>query len=188
MYPTWIMTGNRSFVTAMGKASISLAHTGRIPLRTVASGNPPIPLKRLPMVNSFVIWFGIHLPKYKKASRMADFVENMFWLMCGYLVKYMWFLRELGVVIKGYGAIATSNQRILICCATHSCRRLAPSFYRGWSFLPPVPMWKGGGECECCYIWRTVSVLHCASYFCQCDHFGHKKEVNRPKFPNRAVY
>lgn len=41
------MSENRSFVTSMGKTSISLAHTGTTPLRTAASGKPPIPSKRL---------------------------------------------------------------------------------------------------------------------------------------------
>jgi len=50
MSPTWIMSGNRCFVTSMGKASISLAQTGTIPFRTAASGKPPMPSKRLPIV------------------------------------------------------------------------------------------------------------------------------------------
>ena len=49
--PTWIMSGNLSFVTSMGKASISLAHTGVTPLRIAAKGKPPIPSKRLPIVS-----------------------------------------------------------------------------------------------------------------------------------------
>ncbi len=51
MSPTWIMLGKCFWVTRMGKGSISLAHTGTIPLRTAAKGNPPIPSKRLPMVS-----------------------------------------------------------------------------------------------------------------------------------------
>ena len=51
MSPTWIMSGKWCFVTSMGKASISLAHTGVIPFRIAASGKPPIPSKRLPMVS-----------------------------------------------------------------------------------------------------------------------------------------
>lgn len=55
MSPTWTMSGNRSFVTSMGKASISLAHTGVMPLCTAARGKPPIPSNRLPIVvTSFV--------------------------------------------------------------------------------------------------------------------------------------
>lgn len=50
MSPTWIISGKWCFVTSMGKASISLAHTGVIPFRTAASGKPPIPSKRLPIV------------------------------------------------------------------------------------------------------------------------------------------
>ena len=50
MSPTWIMPGKRRFVTSMGKVSISDAHTGVMPLRTAAKGNPPIPSNRLPMV------------------------------------------------------------------------------------------------------------------------------------------
>ena len=51
MSPTWTMWGKRHFVTSMGKASISLAHTGVIPLRTAARGKPPIPSNKLPMVS-----------------------------------------------------------------------------------------------------------------------------------------
>ena len=53
--PTWIMSGNRSFVTSMGKVSISLAHRGLTPQCTAARGKPPIPSKRLPMVISWLI-------------------------------------------------------------------------------------------------------------------------------------
>lgn len=53
--PTWIMSGNLSFVTSMGKASISLAHTGLTPQCTAARGNPPIPSNRLPRVISRLI-------------------------------------------------------------------------------------------------------------------------------------
>ena len=55
MSPTWTMSGNRSLVTSMGKASISLAHTGTMPLCTAARGKPPIPSNRLPMVSA-LIW------------------------------------------------------------------------------------------------------------------------------------
>jgi len=50
--PTWIKSGNRSFVTSMGKVSISLAHTGLTPQCTAARGKPPMPSKRLPRVIS----------------------------------------------------------------------------------------------------------------------------------------
>jgi len=42
------MSGKRNFVTSMGKASISDAHTGVMPLRIAAKGNPPIPSNKLP--------------------------------------------------------------------------------------------------------------------------------------------
>ena len=42
----------RYAVTAIGKGSISLAHTGRISFMVAASGNPPIPSNRLPNFNS----------------------------------------------------------------------------------------------------------------------------------------
>ena len=51
--PTCTMSGNRCFVTWMGKASISLAQTGMIPFCTAASGNPPIPSNRLPSLSLF---------------------------------------------------------------------------------------------------------------------------------------
>jgi len=54
MSPTWSISGKRCFVTEIGKASISLAHTGVMPCRTAARGNPPIPSKRLPSVGIFV--------------------------------------------------------------------------------------------------------------------------------------
>ena len=54
-------------VTAIGKASISLAQTGSMPLRTAARGKPPMPSNRLPIViflsgasglfSSFLIFF-----------------------------------------------------------------------------------------------------------------------------------
>jgi len=54
MSPTWIMSGKRDRVTSMGNASISLAHSGIIPFLTAASGKPPIPSKRLPIVSIFL--------------------------------------------------------------------------------------------------------------------------------------
>ena len=53
MSPTWIMLGKRCFVTSMGKASISEAHTGVMPLRMAARGKPPMPSNRLPIVSPF---------------------------------------------------------------------------------------------------------------------------------------
>ena len=69
--PTWTISGNRSFVTSMGNASISLAHTGMIPLRTAARGKPPIPSNRLPMVNASSVFFTLkhHLPIKNTAMR-----------------------------------------------------------------------------------------------------------------------
>ena len=49
--PTWIISGKCFWVTRMGKGSISLAHTGTIPLRTAAKGKPPMPSNREPMVS-----------------------------------------------------------------------------------------------------------------------------------------
>ena len=51
MSPTWVISGNRICVTSMGKVSISLAQTGTTLLRMAASGKPPIPSKRLPIVS-----------------------------------------------------------------------------------------------------------------------------------------
>ena len=48
--PTCRIWGNRNLVTAIGKASISLAQTGSMPLRTAARGKPPMPSNRLPIV------------------------------------------------------------------------------------------------------------------------------------------
>ena len=58
MSPTWIMLGKCFLVTWMGNASISLAQTGVIPLRTAARGKPPIPSKREPMVSMAPPWRG----------------------------------------------------------------------------------------------------------------------------------
>ena len=54
MSPTWTISGKRSFVTSMGKASISDAHTGVMPLRIAAKGNPPIPSNKLPNVKPLI--------------------------------------------------------------------------------------------------------------------------------------
>ena len=76
MSPTCIMPGSRSLVTSTGNGSISLAHIGRMPHRCAASGKPPIPSNRLPMVNSFVL--KMHLQN-KNANRTSSWlVENMF--------------------------------------------------------------------------------------------------------------
>lgn len=50
--PTWIISGKCFWVTRMGKGSISLAHTGTIPLRTAANGKPPILSNGEPMVST----------------------------------------------------------------------------------------------------------------------------------------
>lgn len=57
MSPTWIIPGKCSLVTRMGNASISLAQTGVIPLRTAARGKPPMPSNKLPMVSVFSFVF-----------------------------------------------------------------------------------------------------------------------------------
>lgn len=48
MSPKWAISGKCRFVMEIGAFSISLAHTGVIPLRAAASGNTPIPSNRLP--------------------------------------------------------------------------------------------------------------------------------------------
>ena len=55
MSPTWIILGKRCFVTSMGKASISEAHTGVMPLRIAAKGNPPMPSNKLPIVSLLIL-------------------------------------------------------------------------------------------------------------------------------------
>ena len=59
--PTWIMWGKCCLVTAMGKASISLAQRVLIPYLDAASGKPPIPSNKLPIVNSYCSLLGMHL-------------------------------------------------------------------------------------------------------------------------------
>ena len=54
--PTWTMPGKCFWVTLIGNGSISLAQTGTIPLRTAASGKPPIPSKREPIVSMARPW------------------------------------------------------------------------------------------------------------------------------------
>ena len=77
--PTCFIWGNRNLVTAIGKASISLAQTGSMPLRTAARGKPPMPSNRLPIViflsgvsglfSSFLIFF-------------TPFLKNFFFPPC----------------------------------------------------------------------------------------------------------
>lgn len=62
MSPTWIMPGKCFFVTWIGNVSISLAQMGVMPLRTAASGNPPIPSNREPMVSVFSFCIIFHPP------------------------------------------------------------------------------------------------------------------------------
>ena len=50
--PRCFMRGKRAVVTLMGYGSISDAHTGVMPLRTPASGNPPEPSNKLPSLIS----------------------------------------------------------------------------------------------------------------------------------------
>ena len=70
--PTCCIWGNRNLVTAIGKASISLAQTGSMPLRTAARGKPPMPSNRLPIViflsgaSGFFSSFLIFHPFFKK--------------------------------------------------------------------------------------------------------------------------
>ena len=52
--PSCSISGNRRRVTEMGNGSISLAHRGRMPRRAAASGNPPMPSKRLPKVSILI--------------------------------------------------------------------------------------------------------------------------------------
>jgi hypothetical protein len=52
MSPKCFIFGNRIFVTLMGNGSISLAHNAVMPFRCPASGKPPIPSNRLPIVIS----------------------------------------------------------------------------------------------------------------------------------------
>ena len=59
MSPIWAIWGNLCLVTRMGKASISLAQRGTMPLRTAARGNPPIPSNRL--ANARVLVITVHL-------------------------------------------------------------------------------------------------------------------------------
>ena len=58
MSPTWTISGNRTFVTRMGNASISLAHKVWMPTRCAAKGKPPIPSNKLPIVRLI----SYHLP------------------------------------------------------------------------------------------------------------------------------
>ena len=65
------MPGKRSFVTSMGKVSISDAHTGVMPLRTAAKGNPPMPSNRLPIVSFLVDCVISYTPFYLIAAAMV---------------------------------------------------------------------------------------------------------------------
>lgn len=57
--PTWSISGNRCLVTWIGKGSISLDHTGRIPFRTADKGKPPIPSNKLPRRSRIPVDFPI---------------------------------------------------------------------------------------------------------------------------------
>ena len=48
--PTWSISGKWCLVTWIGNGSISLAHSGVMPCRTAASGKPPMPSNKLPIV------------------------------------------------------------------------------------------------------------------------------------------
>ena len=74
MSPTWRISGKCVFVTAMGKASISLAHRGTMPLWTAARGKPPIPSNRLPRV---IIFFP--LPYFATAAATDLVVLTAAW-------------------------------------------------------------------------------------------------------------
>jgi hypothetical protein len=53
------MYGKRLFVTAMGYGSTSDAHTGSMPHKAPAKGNPPEPSNRLPSL--YVLFMGVLL-------------------------------------------------------------------------------------------------------------------------------
>ena len=55
MSPKWSIPGRRSMVTRMGNGSISLVHNGTIPLWMAASGKPPIPSNKLPIVMILIL-------------------------------------------------------------------------------------------------------------------------------------
>ena len=66
-------------------------------------------------------------PKSKMpTARAVGNIENLFWQEYCHLIEYSWFHLEPGAASLDYGVIATGNQRILIRCATHHGRRLAP--------------------------------------------------------------
>ena len=49
-------------VTSIGNGSISDAHKGVIPFRTAASGKPPMPSNRLPIVSSGITFLRAAAP------------------------------------------------------------------------------------------------------------------------------
>ena len=54
MSPKCSIPGRRSCVTRMGNGSISLAHRGTTLLWMAASGKPPMPSNKLPMVITLI--------------------------------------------------------------------------------------------------------------------------------------
>ena len=98
--PTCCIWGNRNLVTAIGKASISLAQTGSMPLRTAARGKPPMPSNRLPIViflsgaSGLFSSFLIFSPLFQKFFSLApcfppdwERLGNIFYVFLLYLQK-----------------------------------------------------------------------------------------------------
>lgn len=97
--PTCFISGNLFFVTDIGKASISLAHTGVIPLRTAASGNPPIPSNNDPRV---IIVFCIITPSRsnKKAALFSEPPTILFYLLILLHLNILCFHAARHIVVK----------------------------------------------------------------------------------------
>ena len=83
------MPGKCSFVTSIGKASISLAQTGLIPCLDAVRGKPPIPSNKLPMVNSSCSLLVMHL--LHNHSTIRQYHSDA---VCGYNFYRMYHLSD----------------------------------------------------------------------------------------------
>lgn len=86
--PTWVIYGNRSFVTSTGNASISLAHTGTMPVCTAARGNPPMPSNRLPMVS---IFSSVTFPSKQKSPTVKISISQWGYPICIFQINFLIF-------------------------------------------------------------------------------------------------
>ena len=103
-------------VTAIGKASISLAQTGSMPLRTAANGKPPMPSNRLPIViflSGASGWFSSFLifsPLFQKIFSLAPCLPPD-WERQGTFLRFSSLFTESSQSEREKRAISAKNSR-----------------------------------------------------------------------------